>query len=106
VNGLSGVTLDVAETVSDDGRVGAVFGSTPQAVLVAHGQDARGVKDKAALLWCTIHGIAAITLADRFSRDQADRLVALAGRDALAAWDIPAAAAAAAAAAHVLTMKG
>ena len=86
--GLGGVSFPVAELRKEGEKIGAVVGGVLEEILRKNGKDVGDVEGKVTLMWSTVHGLVALTMAGRIpgGKVQAERLMDQAARDYLAAW--------------------
>ncbi len=88
MHGMAGVAFDSADAVAEGQRSGEPAVATVGALLAEHGLDPADAERKVVLLWSTIHGLVVLTMAGRFSREEATALATQAVRDALVAWGV------------------
>lgn len=89
MHGLGGVAF-ASTDARDEGRaVGAPAIAVVADLLARHGRDPATAEPLIILQWATIHGLVALTMAGRFTREEGAALAELAGRNALVAWTAP-----------------
>lgn len=86
MHGLAGVAFATAESRAVGVNAAEPATAVVGACLVRHGRDPDDAARKTALLWSSVHGLVAPTMAGRFSREEGATLVAEATSDACAAW--------------------
>ena len=86
--GLNGISFGVTETRGEGQQVGDVVGEVVQKWLLNHNKPVVGIEEKVYLLWSTVHGLIALTMAGRLSTDdrQREALVRQSISQALIAW--------------------
>jgi AcrR family transcriptional regulator len=86
--GLDGVSFPATELRREGEKIGDAVGKVIEQILRKNGKDVGAVEGKVTLLWSTVHGLVALTMAGRISggKEEAERLVDQAVRDYLTAW--------------------
>lgn len=86
--GLGGAPFGVAETYSEGWQIGATVAGVVRELLGADSADDPAVQCAVLLLWGTIHGLIALSMAGRLDggRVAVSTLVDQAVRDALGVW--------------------
>ena len=87
--GLGGVSFPVPELRKEGEKIAEVMERTIGEVLEKNGKDATDVRDKVVFGWGTLHGIVALAMGGRIAggEEEVERLVDLAIRDFLTAWE-------------------
>ncbi len=89
LNGLGGVSLAAPETIAEGRRAEVVVAGVLDGWTARATPDLLSLPERVTLLWATLHGLVALSMAGRLSREQGERLVAQVARDALGAWELP-----------------
>lgn len=90
MHGLGGVAFATEEARNLGKEAGSPAVAVIAEVLRGLGHDPQEAERKTALAWSTIHGLIALTMAGRFTREEGAALVAEAAQDAFLAWGAPA----------------
>lgn len=86
--GLGGVSFPVAELRKEGEKIGEVVGEVIREILNRNGKEVADVEGKVTMLWSTLHGIIALSMAGRIAggQEQEEQLVHRAVSDCLRAW--------------------
>lgn len=89
MHGLGGVAFATTETRSEGRATVATAVGIVGPLLERHGRNPADAELLCTLFWCTIHGLVALTMAGRFTREEGAALAARAARDTLESWTSP-----------------